>query len=217
MKQFLLTLVLSVALAGQCGWAAETTSGSVTPGEDPVLLQLFYESWRRCRMREDKDGPLTSGQIELACERREALRNVLVDKKYCWDVSEVVWVKCTELPVSEIIEQRATGPKPPEWWHGTFVSEAYKERGCKDSDATVTYSDARVDYWEQSCAVLGIVDLPQVFAVVLEMRCRGGDDIGPDYDTQEILISRAKDPTELAKAGMISYPPGEAMARCEAN
>lgn len=218
MKRILLAVFLSVAVGSPAGLAADSglKRSSAVASDDLVLLELFYENANKCRMREDKGGPLTTEEAELACARRETLRNVIVDKEYCWDQSEVEWVKCSVLPVLEIIEQRANGSRPNEWWHGTFVMEQHKAHGCKDTDAAVTYGGSVVNYWEQICAVLRTTELPDMHAVLLQMRCMGESDTGPEFDSQVVLMSHARDPAEMAKADVTSYPVGDDLARCTA-
>lgn len=213
MGRLILTIVLTVSFAGlSILWAEAAYRTSAIPPEDMVLLEHYYEQKFLCRMNEDEHGrKLTEEEADLACERRDVLQRIIKDKRYCWDQSEVEWIKCKDLPLFELLDQRPMGSKPPDWWHGRFVFDQYKGRGCTNHDAIVTYDGSRIVYWEHDCVVLRTIDFPAISAVALDLRCGGEADNDVAYDLQEILVPNADGSGDL-----ISYPSGKGLVRCEA-
>ena len=212
MGRLFLTIVLMVSFAGPLVSRAEAASRTTAiPPEDAVLIEHYYEQSIWCRFFENDHRKLTDKERDLACERQKVLGRVLFDKRYCWDRSEVEWIKCEDLPLSELLDQRPMGSKPTDWWHGRFVFDEYKGRGCTDHDGIVTYEGSRIVYWEHDCVVLRTIDFPAISAVALDLRCGGETDDELEYDLQEILVPNANGSGDL-----ISYPTGNGLVRCEA-
>ncbi|MDW9921179.1 hypothetical protein GOB36_11595 [Sinorhizobium meliloti] len=100
----------------------------------------------------------------------------------------------------------AHGAAAAEWWHGSFVWDDSMP-ACGDNDSISTYSDTKVEMWEQSCEITKKTPLTNLKGIILDLSCFGeGEDLGK---RREILLDNGG-------GKLLSFPPAKLKRRCDA-